>query len=131
MARLVYFLVADHAQVDPATHNMDIINVLVERSFTAFPAAADVTAVYMLEADAGDIDKDLQVTLRITLPDGSSPREVPHRLRFRAGEKRRTKYWSIRQAAIPAPGEMSFELLLEGKRIARYGVTVSLAPRAP
>src|SRR5215471_15163531 len=90
MARLVYFLVADHARVDPTTNGLDIINVLEERAFPAFPAATDVTAVCMLEAEAGDVDKDLQVTLRITLPDGSSLRDIPHRLRFRAGEKRRT-----------------------------------------
>jgi hypothetical protein len=129
MARLVYFLVADHARVDPATHSLDIINVLEERTFAAFPAATDVTAVCMMEAEAGDVDKDLQLTLRITLPDGSSLRDIPHRLRFRDGEKRRTKHWGIRQAVIPVPGEAIFELLLDGQRVARYGVTVLLTPR--
>ncbi len=131
MAKLVYFLVADHARVDPATNNLDIINVLVERSFPAFPAAADVTPVCMLEAEPGDSSRDLQVSLRITLPDGSSLRDVSHRLRFRAGETRRSKYWSLHQAAVPAPGEMIFELLLNGQRIARYGVNVLLTPRPP
>jgi hypothetical protein len=135
MPRLEYFLVCESISTDQETNRISLFNVLEDLQILSpglpnpptLPVASFV-AVSCWNRDPGDEDQDFQATLRI-----HSPNQDPKDCSMNFKMDRPRNRLSLRFQGMPKlePGELRFELLLNGEHVAWHTVNVSPASRLP
>lgn len=128
MPRLEYFLVCESISTDQETNRVSLFNVLEDlevlpqgtgRENKLF--VSQFVAVSCWNQQPGDEDKDFQATLRIHAPK-QEPKDFPMNFKM---ERPRYRL-SFRFQGMPKlePGEVKFELLLNGQHVAWHTVNV-------
>lgn len=133
MARLEYFLVCESMSTDQETNRVSLFNILDDIQ-VALPDArpqqslliTQLVAVSCWNHEPGDEEKEFQAVVRIHAP-GQEEKDFP--LNFKIVDQPRHRL-SFRFQGIPKlePGQLEFELLLNGKHVASHTVNV-LAPK--
>jgi hypothetical protein len=122
---LEYFIVAEDTAVDQPTNRLSVFNTIEGIKAPGFPlliAKCSVIALWKKETD--DEGRDFQTVLRVTPPAGP-PYQVE--TNFRMNNSRHRIINRIQGLAILAPGEIRFELSLNGQPIASRIVAVEAA----
>ncbi len=125
MAKLEYFLVAQGASVDQQTNNVTLFNVIDEMRFSKFPSVfPQLVAVSSWNAEPGDADRDFQVGVRV-IGAGADPINFQRNMRIPGRRARVLLYFQ--GIPVKAPGELVFELLLDGQHKASHLIDVTQA----
>jgi len=123
MLRLEYFVVAESHSVDQITNRVSIFNVLEEVQSPTFPVVIpQLVAVALWHAEAEDIERDFQSTVRLRTPDGALR---PFEQNFTMVGPRLRTIALVVGLEIKEPGIMEIELLLNGKHVASHIVAVA------
>lgn len=122
MPRLEFFVVADSVSIDQNTNLASIFNILEEIRPQGFPILLSRCVAFSLwYRQEGDENRDFQSTLRVISPDGAT-REFASN--FRLVRPRHRIVQGIQNLQITTPGDLRFELLLNGGHAADHIVTV-------
>jgi hypothetical protein len=125
VARLEFFLVAEDVAVDQTTNRLSLFNIM-EGFQTRFPLnIAKCVAVALWNKEPEDEGRDLQCALRITTPNGRT-----HQIdtNFRMTNSRHRIINRIQGIPVLAPGDLRFELLLNGQHAASHVVAIEDRP---
>ena len=129
MARLEYFIVCESASVDAATNKISLFNILEDIFPEEFPddlRRVDAVALWHLDPEEERID--YHVTIRVT-PPGLPVVDFPMNL-----SRGRLKYRAvvgIGHIPLQAPGELVFEVQLNGTHQAYHNVTIHMVGTLP
>lgn len=125
MPQLEYFVVCESVSIDRDTNRISLFNIIedlrpVSTKMGDAPVV-QITAVACWNRQAGDEERDFQSVLRLRAP-GDEPKEFPLNFRMERPRHRLT----FRLLGIPSlrPGELIFELLLNGRHEAQHAVTI-------
>jgi hypothetical protein len=131
MPNLEYFLVCESMSTDRETNRVSLFNILEEIQAPspdgppspAIPVAG-VVAVCCWNQEQDDEDEDFQVMIRIHAP-GQEVQEFP--INFKMDQPRHRL--ALRFPGVPKtdPGQLKFELCLNGKHVAWHTVSVKPA----
>jgi hypothetical protein len=125
MPKLEYFLVCESVSIDKDTNRVSIFHVVEEfRPLQATENALVVTqlvAVCCWYEEADDAGKDFQTILRLCTPDGKE-RDFP--MNFQMKSRRQRLLFQLQGVPPLSPGDLTFEVWLNGKRQASHIVTV-------
>jgi hypothetical protein len=125
MAKLEYFLVAQGASVDQRTNNVTLFNVLDEMRVRTFPATyPELVAVSSWNAEAGDTERDFQVAVRVS---GAANDAIEFKRNLRIPGRRARVLLFFQGVPIKAPGQLLFELQLDGQYKASHLIDVAQA----
>jgi hypothetical protein len=122
MPRLLFFIISESVSVDQRTNKLSIFNVLEELQTVQFPALLPQCAATSLWfRQPGDEDEDFQCILRV-----AAPNDEPHDFasNFRMTRHRHRLVQAFQGLPVTAAGDLRFELLLNGTRVAEHIVTV-------
>jgi hypothetical protein len=126
MPALEYFLVAESVSVDQTTNQVSIFNIIEDLRVPALPGAlAQVAAVCAWNVPANEIGQDFQATFRVVAPGVES---LNHAMNFTATQSRQRMIVRMIGVPIAAPGQLQFEVLLNGQHQASHTVNVTLEP---
>lgn len=124
MARIEYFLVARSVSTDQATNLTSIFEVIEEITTSKFPERLhECVAVSLWRKDVGETDEDMQVMLTVTLPNGHTE-NFP--MNFQMKGRRHRTMQRMKNLPLPSPGELRFEVSLNGEHAATHIVDVKL-----
>ncbi|MGA3122613.1 MAG: hypothetical protein ABSF69_17750 [Polyangiaceae bacterium] len=126
MPRLEYFLVAESLAIDALTNRVSIFNVLEEVVMPSFPSALPtVTAIACWYAEPGENpERDFQASY-VAHVQGELDRQYD--VNFRLPQRRARTYIQLQGFPAQRPGELIFELRLNGEHVAEHRITVALA----
>lgn len=127
MPNLEYFLICESISTDQETNRVSLFNVIEDlqvgppEDAAQQPPVVQFVAVSCWNRESGDEDKDFQATLRIHTP-GEAPKEFSMNFQMERPRQR----LSLRFHGVPklSPGEMRFELCLNGQHVAWHTVNV-------
>lgn len=123
MAKLEYFLVCEGVSIDQESNRASLFNVLEEMSSKKFPATiVKIIAISAWNKEPEDEGIDYQVMLRVVVPGDSAPQEFPTNMLIT--KPRHRLVTTIVGIRVPDPGDVVFEILLNGKHIASHTVSV-------
>lgn len=118
MARLEYFVVAQGVSIDQSTNQVSVFNILEDISSEDYPVVLDhCVALALWNAEDGDDGRDFQTVVRVTLPDGNT-HDAPANFTMRTPRHRSTL--RIQGLPIPSPGEVRFDVELNGQHVASH-----------
>jgi hypothetical protein len=129
MPKLEYFLVCESISIDQETNRVSVFNIVEEvapiKARPTGPIVPQVVALACWNREPGDENKDFQATLRIHAPEEKA-KDFPVNFKM---EKPRYRL-SLRLQGVPAlkPGQLRFEMLLNGKHAAEHTILVHSAP---
>lgn len=127
MAKLEYFVVSQSVAVDQQTNRTSIFNVLETISAPKFPVNMDeATATALWRREPGDDGKDFQVLVRVS---GALVKPLESAANFRMEQSRHRIVVTILGLPIASPGDVKFELLLNGQHVAEHILTVIAEPQ--
>jgi hypothetical protein len=125
MPSLEYFLVCESVSTDQETNRVSLFHILEDFQL-ASPGSpgvvlAQFAAVSCWNREEGDEERDFQALLRIH-PPGGEAKEIAMNFRMERPRQRLT----LRFLGIPKmePGQLRFELLLNGRHVAWHTVNV-------
>ena len=124
VARLEFFAVAESVSVDQNTNKVSLFEILESVPFNPQSESNEIrkcVAVSLWRAEDGDEGLDFQVILRMFRP-GEEPSEFA--TNFSLSGARHRIYTTIVGLPLNAPGELRFEILLNGQHAAEHVVTV-------
>ncbi len=122
MPALEYFLVCRSMQVDLFTDEVSFLNMLEDIAPEAFPHVIPIAvAVSLWNFQAGEEGIDYQATLVVKVPGNA---EVPFPMNFSRGPHRCRAVQSIAEIPVNGPGDVQFEVLLNGVHGATHTVKV-------
>lgn len=127
MAGLEYFLVSESAVIDQDTNRVSIFNIIEAAPFVQLPGhfpALSVVTCWVLDRD--EIGKDFQQGLRIRRPGQPEPEE--YLANFVGASSRHRIIQVFQGIPIQEPGQLHFEVLLNGNRRATHVVEIDLLP---
>jgi hypothetical protein len=140
MPQLEYFLVAESISVDQSTNRVSLFNILEEVQITRIPAGTQipprlsgipqVVAIGAWNIDPDEHGREYAVSLRVHVPGHSSPVQGPA-LTFVAEKRRQRTILLLVGCPVGGPGEIRFELLLDGNHAASHLITAILAEDQP
>jgi len=121
MINIDLFVCAEGVSIDQRTNNLSIFSIFKEIVSVGFPFIFPrLTVVTMLQRDAEDPDP--QAELRIA-HDGKEIFMGPIPVKFQ--NKPVTRFlFEVGGLALPNPGELEFQIYLDGKKQATYDVMV-------
>ena len=126
MPKLEYFIVSEGVSVDRQTNRVSLFNVLEEAHLDRFPAAIpQVVVTSAWNREPLDEDVDYQVQLRIYAPGEESHREFTTNIRIETDRHRVLQ--RIVNLQVSQPGELKFEVLINGQHAASHVVTIHQA----
>ncbi len=126
MPQLELLLVSESLSIDQATNEVSAFGILEELNAVAFPATVPrVSVLSIWRPEAGDVDKDWQMVLRVTTP-GDQPIELPTNFRFSAEARRHRLAQGILGLTVSREGNVRFELFLNRKPVEERLVPVRL-----
>ena len=131
MPKLEYFLVAESIAIDRMTNHVSVFNIVEE---LRIPATGDaqivamqpsMVALALLRTEPGDEQIDWQALLTITSPGGKT---TPATLNFKIkpGDKRHRLFVRLTGYPLESPGDLKFDLQLNGQHLAEHIITVIL-----
>lgn len=130
MPKLEYFLICESISTDQETGRVSLFNVLedlqvapLETPMQPHLPVVMFVAVSCWNREPGDEDRDFQVTLRIH-PPAQDQESKDFSMNFKMERPRHRL--SLRFQGMPRvePGELRFELLLNGEHVAWHTVNV-------
>ena len=122
MPRLEYFLVASSVSIDQSTNRVSVFEIIEEIRGPTFPLRIpSCAAITLWCAEDGDQDTDFQAMLRVYMPDGRTNEFATN---FRLAMPRHRITQRFQGLTISGPGELRFEMLLNGEHKADHLVTV-------
>jgi hypothetical protein len=122
MPSLEFFLVSERCATDQVTNKLSIFEVLEEVRSSTFPASIySAVAITLWRADPEDINLDFQANLVLHLPDGTQHTFATN---FRMTSPRHRTLQRLQGIQLNSPGELRFEMTLNGRHIADHFVTV-------
>ena len=125
MAELEYFLVAESVSVDQLTNRISLFNVVEQVAASKFPVTnPQIVSVAGWNTDKGDDNKDFQVTVRITSPDGE---HKDHTHNFSMLAKRSRSILIFQGIELACAGKLLVEVSLNGEHAATHSIDVELA----
>lgn len=123
MLRLEYFLVAESASVDQLTNKISIFEVFEQVSSATFPTpiyhAVAVTCWY---GEDVDLNNDFQSKLVVQLPNGTKLPDFSSN--FKLKSKRHRTLQRFEGILLDQPGELLFQMFLDGTHMADHIVSV-------
>lgn len=127
MPKLEYFIVCRSVSFDIDTDEITLSNVIEEVYLESdgrcvLPRIVAVSLWNVIDADEG---QDFQTELKITRPGESH--SVQFAMNLERGQRRHRAMLSISDIPLEKPGELTFEILLNGQHGASHGVTVRQA----
>lgn len=124
MPKLEFFVVSDSMAVDQSTNKVSILEILENVSFqeNALNQISRCVAFSLWKMEPEDQGKDFQVLLRIHLPWEKSPRDST--VNFTATSVRQRVFTWVRGIPLQHPGELRFEVLLNGHHAAEHLISV-------
>jgi hypothetical protein len=122
MVELEYFLVCRSIAVDIDSDDLTLCNVLEDVFPLYIPDFIDNVAAVSSWRFSADERKDYQAILKVTLPGEGEPAEFP--MNFAEDRSRYRAIQTIRSVPIEAPGQLIFEVFLNGHRAATHHVTI-------
>ena len=126
MPALEYFLVAESVSVDQTTNQVSIFNIIEDIHVPEFPAVLpQVAAVCAWNMPGTEMGQDFQATFRIVVP-GAERRD--HAMNFTAVHPRQRMIVRVVGVPLGAPGQLLFEVLLNGQHQASHTVNITVAP---
>ena len=125
MPRLEYFLVASSLSIDQATNNVSLFHILEELTGTMplrmFPVVAASAWIF----EPNELGRDYQASLKVHLPDGELlPESHQLAVNFSTERRRHRIHQFLHGLVIPEPGDLVFELILNGEHQASHMITV-------
>ena len=125
MPKLEYFLVCESVSIDQETNRVSLFNI-IEDIQPATRGTSGVIIVQLVAASCwirapGDEDKDFQAILRIHASE-EEPKDFA--MNFRMEKPRQRLSLRIQGAPQSKPGNLRFELLLNGQHAAEHTVVV-------
>lgn len=122
MPTLEYFLVCRSLQEDKNTGEVSFINILEDISPDAFPyVISRAIAVSLWNVQEGEDTRDCQAQLIVKLP--GKP-EVSFLMNFSPGKRRCRAIQGILEIPVDEPGDIKFDLRLNGHHQATHTVIV-------
>lgn len=129
MPKLEYFLVCRAVLQDMDTDEISLVNVLDDISPESFPSSIPkAIAVSLWHFRPGELVEDFQVSLVVKVPK-QNDFSVP--LNFAISRNRSTAFQSVLDIPVEGPGDIEFELLLNGKHQASHVITIHPAGAKP
>lgn len=123
MPRLEYFVVAEEASVDQTTNQFSLFSVVEELQPPGFPSIVPkCCAVVLWHKQPDDEGRDFQCVFRVTQPTGVTNQLETN---FRMTNARHRLITRMQGLPILGPGELRFEVLLNGEHVASHIVTVN------
>ncbi|MBI2388486.1 MAG: hypothetical protein HYV09_02615 [Deltaproteobacteria bacterium] len=123
MPTVEYFLVAESVSVDQTSNAVSVFNILEELRPARFPASLPlVVIVCALAIDATELGAEIDVTVRVRRTSGQVD-ELP--ASFKATGRRHRQISRLQGLPIEQPGELRFDLLVNGRLLASYVVIVT------
>lgn len=139
MPRLEYFLVCESTSIDVETNRISLFNVIEELHLAPQGAPArqpaipvsQCVAVACWNQEPDDEEQDYQETVRICPPGQGQNRDFHVNFSMQ-GQGRRHRV-TLRLQGIPQlePGELRFELLLNGDYVASHTIDIHQPPGEP
>ncbi len=127
MARLEYFIVCESCSVDAEKNSVSFFHVLEDIFPDKFPyEISTVDAVSLWNLDPADRDTDFQATVVISVPGSTRGVEVP--MNLSRGHMRHRAAVTITGIPIICPGELLFEVKLNGLHGANHIVYIHDTP---
>ena len=122
MPKIEYFVVCESVSIDQTTNTMSVFHVLEQINSPHFPIVLPrLTAVAHWNACEGDNDRDFQVGIIVTLPDGE-PKEFSQN--FRMIRPRHRTIANFIGLPVNGPGTMTIEMRLNGEHQAFHTIDV-------
>jgi hypothetical protein len=122
MPKLEYFVVAESVSVDQTRNTMSVFHILEEIQAPGFPIVIPMlAAVVHWNAEAGDVDRDFQVGIIITFPDGQHKEFNQNFQMIRPRLRTIANFIAIE---IPGPGTMTVEIKLNGDHKASHTIDI-------
>jgi hypothetical protein len=123
MAKLEYFIVCESTSVDAENNRISLFHVLEDIFPDQFPYFLPrIEAVSLWNLDPEDKDTDFQAALEIRLPGVSEGVKFP--MNLSRGRMRYRAALAVGNIPLSRPGELSFEVTLNGTHGATHIVTV-------
>jgi hypothetical protein len=130
MPQLEYFLASESCAIDSQTNRVSIFNVLEEIQAAGFPTLMPgVVAMAVWNAEPGDEQRDFQAVFLVSGPGDEEPRRFP--VNFRIPEARARTLIQIVGYPVNGPGQLRFEVEIDGEHKASHTATISLRVPAP
>ena len=126
MPSLEYFVVADSISVDQDSDRISLFHIVEEVSATDLPARVPrPVAVSSWRVQPEEYGRDFQVTLKIHRPwEEKQPAYQEFAINFTAERERHRMHHFVVGLPIRQPGDLEFEVLLNGEHAARHIVTI-------
>jgi len=125
MPRLEYFVVSEGLSVDQRTNNVSLFGVCEEYKTTIPGFFAKLVATSSWNIDPEEHGNDFQATLRVKLNEESVLPELDNfKINFTTDRDRHRIFHYIDNLKVMKPGNLVFEILLDGKHQAYHTVTV-------
>lgn len=122
MPQLEYFLVCRSIQTDVNTNEMSYINVLEDIVPETFPYTIQrAIAVSVWNFQQGEANRDHQANLVVKLPGRA---DVAFPMNLSSGIHRCRAIQGVLEIPVEAPGEITFEVRLNGEYAASHTVKV-------
>lgn len=123
MPSIEYFVVAEDYSIDQVTNRMSIFCVLEELHAQALPVLIDVSAITAWRIAENELGSDHQAILRVHRP-GSAP--FDWRANFCPRQSRHRITQRIQGIPVETPGQIRFEMLINGQHAADHVVDVTI-----
>jgi len=132
MPRLEYFVVAESISVDQSTNRISVFNVLEEATLTVPGTIHNLVAVSGWNLSEEDGGKDFQAMLRIKQAGDSEEADtIEFPVNFKAERARHRVCFFVTGLPVRQPGDLGFELLLNGRQVATHTVAVHKHEEVP
>jgi len=123
MPSFEYFLVAESASIDQLSNRISLFHVLEEFKIPEFPFNIHkLVAVSSWNWEEGDDEVDFQSMVSVSVPGKEEPTIVTTNFQMDCERRRVLNYFF--DLDLECPGELKFELLLNGESQAHHVVSV-------
>lgn len=124
MPQLEFFLVCESASIDRESNRISLFNVMEELRPSQLPAPfPSLVAVSSWNTRPDELNSDHQAELRLTIP-GAPDLPQPARINFTVSGQRQRVNFRVENLPVFQPGDLLFEVLLNGVHAASHRVTV-------
>jgi hypothetical protein len=136
MPKLEYFLVCESVSTDQETNRVSLFNILEEVQVLTgdTPPQLGVSILQFIafscwNREPGDEDRDLQLIVRLHVPGNEERVDFP--LNFHMDRPRHRVAMRFQGLPKAEPGDLKFELLLNGEHVAWHTVQVRALANEP